>query len=91
MTHLELKKVSKAVWRNVNGTKVRSQILSNIDLVVQRGDLVTIMGPSGSGKSTFLRLINRLSETDSGNILLNSMDIKDYPPCLLYTSPSPRD
>jgi len=80
MTHLELKKVSKAVWRNVNGTKVRSQILSNIDLVVQRGDLVTIMGPSGSGKSTFLRLINRLSETDSGNILLNGLDIKDHPP-----------
>ncbi|MBE0523156.1 MAG: phosphate ABC transporter ATP-binding protein [Methanosarcinales archaeon] len=77
---LELKDVSKAVWRNINGTKVRSQILSNIDLVVQRGDLVTIMGPSGSGKTTFLRLINRLSETDSGNILLNSMDIKDYPP-----------
>ena len=77
---LELKDVSKAVWRNINGTKVRSQILSNIDLVVQRGDLVTIMGPSGSGKTTFLRLINRLSETDSGNILLNSMDIKDYSP-----------
>ncbi len=80
MPHLKLKDVSKAVWRNINGTKIRSQILSNIDLVVQRGDLVTIMGPSGSGKTTFLRLINRLSETDSGNILLNNRNIKDYPP-----------
>jgi ABC-type phosphate transport system ATPase subunit len=80
LPHLELKDVSKAVWRNVNGTKIRSQILSNIDLVVQRGDFVTIMGPSGSGKTTFLRLINRLSETDSGDILLNNRNIKDYPP-----------
>jgi putative ABC transport system ATP-binding protein len=80
MPHLELKDVSKAVWRNVNGTKVKTQILSNIDLEIQRGELVTIMGPSGSGKSTFLRLINRLSETDSGDILINGMDIKNYPP-----------
>jgi ABC-type phosphate transport system ATPase subunit len=79
MTHLELKNVSKAVLRNVNGTKIRSRILSNIDLVVQRGDLITIMGPSGSGKTTFLRLLNRLSETDSGDILLNKRNIKDYP------------
>ncbi|NIA03010.1 MAG: ATP-binding cassette domain-containing protein [Nitrospirae bacterium] len=77
---LEFKDVSKAVWRNVNGTKVKAQILSNIDLVVQRGDLVTIMGPSGSGKSTFLRLVNRLSEGDSGDILLGGRNIKNYPP-----------
>ena len=78
--HLELKKVSKAVLRKVNNNKVKAQILSSLDLKVQRGELVTIMGTSGSGKTTLLRLINRLSEIDSGNILLNGEDIRDYEP-----------
>ncbi len=78
--HLELKNVSKTVLRRVNGAKVKTQILSNLDLRVQKGELITIMGASGSGKSTLLRLINRLSETDAGTILLNDKDIKDYNP-----------
>ncbi|KCZ72960.1 ABC-type phosphate transport system, ATPase component [Candidatus Methanoperedens nitroreducens] len=78
--HLELINVSKAVFRKVNSTRVKTQILYNLDLTVQHGELVTIMGPSGSGKSTLLRLINRLSETDSGTILLNGKDIRDYDP-----------
>ncbi len=75
-----MKNVSKAVFRKVNGTKVRTQILSNLDLKVEQGELITIMGASGSGKTTLLRLINRLSETDLGIILLNGKDIKDYDP-----------
>ena len=78
--HLELKKVSKAVFRKVNKTRVKEQIISNLDLKVERGDLITIMGSSGSGKTTLLRLINRLSEMDSGSILLNGKDIRDYDP-----------
>jgi putative ABC transport system ATP-binding protein len=78
--HLELKKVSKAVFRKVNNTRARTQILSNLDLKVNKGELVTIMGASGSGKSTLLRLINRLSEIDSGTILLNGDDIKSFVP-----------
>ena len=50
--HLELKNVSKAVFRKVNNTRVRTQILSSLDLKVNKGELVTIMGASGSGKST---------------------------------------
>lgn len=78
--HLELKKVSKAVFRKVNNTRVRTQILGSIDLKVNKGELVTIMGASGSGKSTLLRLINRLSEIDSGIILLNGNDIMSHVP-----------
>jgi len=81
--HLELKNVSKAVLRKVNNTRVKTQILSNIDLNVRKGDLVSIMGASGSGKSTLLRLINRLSERDSGDILLNGKDIRYYDPMVL--------
>ncbi|MCX9081122.1 MAG: ATP-binding cassette domain-containing protein [Candidatus Methanoperedens sp.] len=78
--HLELKNVSKNVFRRVNNNMVRTQILSNLDLKVNKGELVTIMGASGSGKSTLLRLINRLSETDSGIILLKGNDIRSYVP-----------
>jgi ABC-type methionine transport system ATPase subunit len=78
--HLELKKVSKAVFRRVNNTKVRTEILGSLDLKVYKGELVTIMGASGSGKTTLLRLINRLSEIDSGIILLNGNDIRGHVP-----------
>ncbi|MCZ7401327.1 MAG: ATP-binding cassette domain-containing protein [Candidatus Methanoperedens sp.] len=78
--HLELKNVSKAVFRKVNNTSVRTQILGGLDLNVDKGELVTIMGASGSGKTTLLRLINRLSEIDSGSILLNGNDIRSHVP-----------
>jgi putative ABC transport system ATP-binding protein len=78
--HLELIAVSKAVFRRINGTKVRIQILADLNMKVYKGELVTIMGASGSGKSTLLRLINRLSEADSGIILLNGKDIREYDP-----------
>lgn len=77
---VELKDVSKAVLRKVNNTRVKTRILSNLDLRIQRGELVTIMGASGSGKTTLLRLVNRLSEADSGVIMLNGRDIRDYDP-----------
>lgn len=78
--HVELRNVSKAVLRKVNNNRIKTQILSNLDLKVEQGELVTIMGASGSGKTTLLRLINRLSEADSGNIFLNGRDIRDYNP-----------
>jgi ABC-type methionine transport system ATPase subunit len=78
--HLELKDVSKTILRRVNNTMAKTLVLSNLDLLVQKGELVTIMGASGSGKTTLLRLINRLSEIDSGIILLNGKDTRDYEP-----------
>lgn len=78
--HLELKNVSKSILRKINNGKVRTQVISSLDLEVHSGELITVMGPSGSGKSTLLRLINRLSEPDSGIILLNGKDTRDYDP-----------
>lgn len=45
-------------------------VLKGIDLHVQRGEMVFVLGPSGSGKSTMLRCCNRLEEPDSGAILI---------------------
>jgi polar amino acid transport system ATP-binding protein len=45
-------------------------VLNGVDLEVQRGEVVCIIGPSGSGKSTFLRCINSLEKMDGGRIWL---------------------
>ncbi|VVB85892.1 putative ABC transporter ATP-binding protein [uncultured archaeon] len=78
--HLELRNVSKSILRKVNNSRVTTQVLSGLELEVQGGELITVMGPSGSGKSTLLRLINRLSEPDSGIITLNGKNTRDYDP-----------
>jgi len=50
-------------------------VLSDVDLRVQRGETVVILGPSGSGKSTLLRCINGLEQVDSGRVVVNGVDI----------------
>jgi polar amino acid transport system ATP-binding protein len=44
---------------------------------IDRGEVVVIIGPSGSGKSTFLRCLNQLEEIDSGDILIDGVNITD--------------
>jgi len=53
-------------------------LFSNVSLSVDTGDLVVIAGPSGSGKSSFLRLLNRLSDPDSGEIDFDDRPLSDY-------------
>ena len=54
------------IWKAYAGREV----LRGINLTVDRGEVVAIMGPSGSGKSTLLRLINHLEQLDRGEILV---------------------
>jgi len=49
--------------------------LESISLEVERGETVVIMGPSGCGKSTLIRCINRLTEPDRGEIILNGQSV----------------
>jgi len=49
----------------------RLPVLCGIDLQVDAGEVMCIIGPSGSGKSTFLRCVNRLEKIDSGRIYVN--------------------
>ncbi|MGA9140220.1 MAG: phosphate ABC transporter ATP-binding protein [Methanocella sp.] len=78
--HIEFRDVYRTVTRKQGRESSRSEILKGIDLTVKKGELITIMGPSGAGKSTLLRLINRLTEADSGTILVDSADIKAFDP-----------
>lgn len=51
--------------------------LKNINLTIDKGEVVTIIGPSGSGKSTLLRTINGLESITSGQLIVNNMDLAD--------------
>jgi polar amino acid transport system ATP-binding protein len=55
---------------DVNKSFGSNHVLRGIDLHVQRGEVVCIIGPSGSGKSTLLRCINMLEQPSSGNIVV---------------------
>lgn len=54
-----------------------NHVLRGIDLHVQRGEVVCIIGPSGSGKSTLLRCINMLEQPSSGRIVVLGRDLTD--------------
>ncbi|MBW8801828.1 MAG: amino acid ABC transporter ATP-binding protein, partial [Streptomyces sp.] len=47
------------------------EVLKGINLQVQEGQVLCIIGPSGSGKSTFIRCINHLEKIDSGRLLVD--------------------
>ena len=53
------------------------EVLKGVDLEVNKGQVVVILGPSGSGKSTMLRCINRLEVSTSGHIWFEDQEITD--------------
>ena len=53
------------------------KVLEDVDFVVKKGDVVSIIGASGSGKSTLLRCINLLETPTSGNIIYHDQDVLD--------------
>jgi putative ABC transport system ATP-binding protein len=67
MTVLELKDVSKAYGQG----PARVEALHGVDLTVEAGGMVAVMGPSGSGKSTLLTIAGSLEEPSAGEVLIN--------------------
>ena len=57
--------------------KGENQILHNVDLDVNAGEVLAVVGPSGAGKSTLVNLIPRFFDVTSGRILIDSRDIRD--------------
>ncbi|AER64757.1 amino acid ABC transporter ATP-binding protein [Lacticaseibacillus rhamnosus] len=64
-------------FHDVNKYFGKFQALKNINLTIDRGEVVTIIGPSGSGKSTVLRCINGLERITSGQLIVNDFDLAD--------------
>lgn len=58
----------------------RTQVLRDIDLVIEPGEFFALLGPSGSGKSTLLRVIAGFAFPQSGRVLVDGQDISRIPP-----------
>ena len=69
--------MSMIEFHDVNKYFGKFQALKNINLTIDRGEVVTIIGPSGSGKSTVLRCINGLERITSGQLIVNDFDLAD--------------
>lgn len=52
-------------------------VLKGINVKINKGDIVAVIGPSGSGKSTFLRCLNCMEDPSGGSIIFNGVDIAD--------------
>jgi ABC-type lipoprotein export system ATPase subunit len=68
---IELNHISK--W--ISNASARTFILKDINLTVNEGEFISIMGPSGSGKSTLLNVIGMLDEPDEGEYLFNGENV----------------
>lgn len=53
------------------------QVLKGINMKINKGDRIVVIGPSGSGKSTFLRCLNCMEDPTGGQIIFNGIDIAD--------------
>jgi nitrate/nitrite transport system ATP-binding protein len=73
MAYLELNNISKSYGSNENVTEV----LDNINLHIEEGEFVAIVGFTGSGKTTLVNLINGLDKPTSGEVLFNGKPIED--------------
>ena len=60
-----------------------SPALDHVNLTIQPGELVCVLGTSGGGKTTLIKLINRLHDPDSGTVLVNGRDVSTIDPVTL--------
>src|SRR5690348_6247918 len=65
---IQFKNVTKVYNNNIFA-------LSNINLHIEKGEFVFLVGPSGSGKSTFIKMLLKEVQPTNGNIIVNNMDI----------------
>ncbi len=67
MSAIEIRGLSKKYGENI--------VLDKVDLTINKGDVVAIIGPSGTGKSTLLRSINLLEKPEEGSVIINNREI----------------
>ena len=68
---------SKIHVENLKKSFGQLEVLKDINIDINEGEVVVVIGPSGSGKSTFLRCLNRLEEITAGTVIVNGENISD--------------
>lgn len=63
--------------KNLKKNYGKIEVLKDINIEIKEGEVVCVIGPSGSGKSTFLRCLNKLEESTSGEIVVDGVNIND--------------
>jgi ATP-binding cassette subfamily B protein len=66
------------VFENVSFSYADSPVLRNVSFRAEPGETVAIVGETGSGKSTLTRLVNRTYDVESGRILIDGVDVRDW-------------
>ena len=61
--------------KNIKKSFGNLEVLKGIDLSIQKGEIVSIVGPSGAGKTTLLQIIGTLDRPDSGSVYVDSVDV----------------
>ncbi|MDB4835561.1 ATP-binding cassette domain-containing protein, partial [Cyclobacteriaceae bacterium] len=64
--------------KDVSFSYDEKQVLQNISLTIPKGKSVALVGPSGGGKSTLMDLIPRFQDVNSGEVLVDGVNVKDY-------------
>ena len=66
------------VYKNVCFTYEKEEVLSNINIAIEKGKTIALIGPSGGGKSTMVDLLPRFYDCTSGEIRIDGIPIKDF-------------
>jgi lipoprotein-releasing system ATP-binding protein len=61
--------------KNIHKSFGTLAVLKGVDLTVEKGEIVSIIGKSGAGKTTLLQIIGTLDKADSGNVVINGLDV----------------
>lgn len=61
--------------KNITKSFGSLQVLKGIDLHINKGEVVSIVGPSGAGKTTLLQIMGTLDKADSGSIMVDGVDV----------------
>lgn len=72
--------VLKNITKTYPDGKEKRTILDGVDLELDKGDIIAILGPSGSGKSTLLSIVGGLLSADSGELWLNGKQLSQEKP-----------
>jgi len=70
--------IKKIEYKNVVLQYENSNILDDVNLTIHQGEHIALVGDSGGGKSTFMNMLLRFYDPDSGEILINGVNIKEY-------------